>query len=161
MESIRKEMEASGRQTQIILGAIGAITLLVATISIANTMVMSVYERTREIGVMKVLGCLVSNIRTIFLVEAGLIGFFGGIMGIALSFILSFLINNIGANLGGRGGGGGMMFGGMGGMGGISVISPWMVGLGLAFATTIGLLAGFYPAYRAVKISALEAIKQE
>jgi len=161
MESIRQEMEDQNRQSQMILGFIGGISLLVATISIANTMVMSVYERTREIGVMKVLGCLVSDIRKIFLVEAGLIGFFGGVIGVALSFLLSFIINTTGgAMLGGMGGMGGMGFGGMGGAQ-ISIIAPWMVTAGLGFATLIGIIAGLYPAFRAVKISALEAIKQE
>ena len=164
MEARRQEAEAQVRQQQMTLGAIALITLLVAAISIANTMVMSVYERTREIGVMKVLGCLVSNIRTIFLIEAGLTGFFGGIVGIGLSYLASFIINNvIDFNMGGGMFGGGM-FGGMGGMGGgaqASVITLWMPAVGLGFATIIGLVAGFYPAYRAVKISALEAIKQE
>ena len=174
METTRKQMEEQSRQTQIIYAAIGGVALLVAMISIINTMLMSVIERTREIGIMKVLGCEVGSIRTIFLVEAALIGFFGGLAGVALSFALSFLINNMDMIMsmisgGGRGmsgrGGMRMSFGGMGmGMGGgiqASVIAPWMVGFGLIFSTLISLMAGVYPAIRATKISALEAIKQE
>jgi len=153
MESQRQQMQQSIMTMQIILGGIGGITLFVSAISITNTMIMSVYERTREIGVMKVLGCVVGNIRAIFLIEAGLIGFFGGVLGVLFSFLLSFIINAVG---------GGMTGGGMfGGIGSVSAIPPWLVLLGLAFATGIGLVAGFYPANRAVRISALEAIKQE
>jgi ABC-type lipoprotein release transport system permease subunit len=130
-------------------------------------MIMSVYERTREIGVMKVLGCLVGNIRSIFLMEAGFIGFFGGVAGIALSYLLSFVLNFFGGALA-EGGGRFGMFGGFGMYGGmgeeaarVSIIPLWLVLLGMAFATGIGLVAGFYPANRAVRISALEAIKQE
>ncbi len=164
MDEERVRMQESLFQMQLILGSIGGITLLVSAFSIANTMVMSVYERTREIGVIKVLGCLVSNIRSMFLLEAGFIGFFGGIAGIALSYSLSFLLNYFGGAMAGDGGGIMGMFGMYGGMGEtmqISIIPLWLVALGLAFATGIGLVAGFYPAYRAVRISALEAIKQE
>ncbi|MCL2033738.1 MAG: ABC transporter permease [Oscillospiraceae bacterium] len=156
MESQRQQMQQSIMTMQIILGGIGGITLFVSAISITNTMIMSVYERTREIGVMKVLGCIVGNIRAIFLIEAGLIGFFGGVLGVLFSFLLSFFINAVGGGMTG-GGMGGML----GGIGSVSSIPLWLVLLGLAFATGIGLAAGFYPANRAVKISALEAIKQE
>jgi len=160
-ESERQQMQASARRIQMILGGLGAISLLVAAISITNTMIMSVYERTREIGVMKVLGCPVGNIRTIFLLEAGIIGFMGGIIGNLISYLLSFIMNTFGSAMAGGGLGG--IFGGFGMMGGskISIIPPWLMLLGLIFATLIGLVSGFYPANRAVKISALEAIKQE
>lgn len=164
METERQEVLKSLLSTQILLGGVGGITLLVSAISITNTMIMSVYERTREIGVMKVLGCLVGNIRAVFLLEAGFIGFFGGVAGIGLSFLISFAINAFGGAITSGGG----MIGGVGRFGrygdtssSISVIPAWLVLLGLVFATVIGLVAGFYPANRAVKISAMEAIKQE
>lgn len=154
-ENERESAKESTQQLQLILGALGAITLFVAAISIANTMVMSVYERTKEIGVMKVLGCFVSDIRHIFLTEAALIGFFGGVFGVILSYLISFLLNNYGANLLGQ------ALGGVGGSSSISIVPLWLVGLGMLFSTLIGILSGIYPAYRAVRISALEAIKQE
>lgn len=161
MESIREPLEEQSRTIQMILGSLGAISLLVAALGIINTMTMSIYERTREIGVMKVLGCIVGNIRTMFLMEAATIGFIGGVVGIGLSYGASFVINSFAA---GGGDGGGMMgmfgFGGMGG-GQVSVIPPWLVFGALVFATMVGLVSGLYPANRAVKISALAAIRQE
>lgn len=154
LDSIREPMEEQAKQQQLILGGLGAISLFVAALGIANTMIMSIYERTREIGVMKVLGCFVGNIRTIFLMEAGAIGFMGGVIGIALSYMISFAMNTFGFSMGGSD---------MSSMYGtsVSIIPPWLVALGLVFATCIGLVSGFYPANRAVKISALEAIKTD
>ncbi len=66
----------------MVLGGIGGITLLVAAIGIINTMVMSIYERTKEIAIMKVIGATFNDIRLMFLAEAGMIGFFGGLLGL-------------------------------------------------------------------------------
>ncbi len=159
METIRKPLEDQARQQQMIFGGLGAISLLVAALGITNTMIMSIYERTREIGVMKVLGCVVGDIRAMFLMEAGGIGLLGGIIGVGVSYGISFLINSLGS---GGGGDSGSIWG-PGGMsiGGLSIIPWWLVLGALIFATLIGLVSGFSPANRAVKISALTAIKQE
>jgi ABC-type antimicrobial peptide transport system permease subunit len=143
---------------QMILGGLGAISLLVAALGITNTMIMSIYERTREIGIMKVLGCHVPNIRTMFLMEAGAIGFLGGVIGIAISYSISFLINMAAASQGkGEHAGGGLFASGSA----ISVIPFWLALGALAFATLVGLVSGLNPSNRAVKISALTAIKQD
>ena len=159
MESIRKPLEQQMSTIQMILGGLGAISLLVAALGITNTMIMSIYERTREIGVMKVLGCVVGNIRTMFLVEAGTIGCMGGILGLAFSYGISFAINSFAAA------GNSISLGGIVGVGvtgsNVSIIPVWLAFGALVFATMIGLISGFYPANRAVKISALTAIKQE
>jgi ABC-type antimicrobial peptide transport system permease subunit len=159
METIRKPMEEQTQKQQTFLGIIAGVSLFVAALGIANTMLMSIYERTREIGVMKVVGCYVRDIRAIFLMEAGCIGFMGGVLGAALSCLISFLMNFFGLNLGM--GGAGMWFGDMGTGAQVSIIPPWLIGLALVFSTLIGLVSGYYPANRAVKISALTAIKQE
>ncbi|MEG2204569.1 MAG: FtsX-like permease family protein, partial [Oscillospiraceae bacterium] len=72
------------------LGTVAGVSLVVAALFIINTMLMSVYERTREIGIMKVVGCTVSDIRKNFLIEAGLIGFLGGVIGVLTSYLLAF-----------------------------------------------------------------------
>ncbi|MDR3121382.1 MAG: ABC transporter permease [Clostridiales bacterium] len=154
-----KYMEQTTNQIQQLLGAIAAVSLLVAAIGIANTMIMSVYERTREIAVMKVLGCRLGNIGALFLFEAGLIGFFGGVVGVGFSELAAYLLNRFGGDMMNA-------FGGRGwGLGGeappIAIIPLWLVGLGMAFSTVIGLISGFLPARRAMRLSVLRAIHNE
>ncbi len=134
-----------------ILGAIGVIAFFIAAISITNTMIMSIYERTREIGIMKVIGCKVSDIRKMFLIEAGIIGFTGGALGLGLSYLTSMVINIISRDSGG------ILGFSMGTD--VSVIPVWMNGAAMALATIIGIVSGLYPAIRATKLQALEAIK--
>ena len=136
---------------QAVLGGIGAVSLFVAAIGITNTMMMSIYERTKEIGVMKVLGCDLRNIRSLFLMEAGFIGFIGGVIGLILSFILSVVINKVAANANEY----------MASSGGISYIPIWLVFLSLVFAVMVGMVAGFFPARRAMRLSPLAAIRNE
>lgn len=170
METMRKPMQEQVKQQQSFLGIIGLVTLVVAAIGIANTMYMSIYERTREIGVMKVLGCRVGNIRSIFLMEAGVIGFVGGCFGVGVSYLLSYLMNKFNFSISGIIGNTEQMNNMMGGMGGdpsemaqmaVSVIPPWLIGSAIIFATLIGLASGILPASRAMRISALEAIKHD
>ena len=153
-----ESMRETARMIQGVLGGIGAISLLVAALGITNTMIMSIYERTKEIGVMKVVGANLKDIQKMFLLEAGMIGFLGGAFGLILSFILSFLMNTvlseaIGMALG-------VAFWGAG-QGAISIIPWWVAAAALGFATIIGMVAGFYPAKRAMNLSALESLRNE
>lgn len=158
METIRKPMQEKAQKDQLMLGSLGAISLLVAALGIMNTMMMSIYERTREIGVMKVLGCFISDIRTVFLMEAGTIGFLGGVLGVGVSYGVSYLINTFG----GGGAATDNIYGALqGGIGSTSIIPWWLVAGALLFSTLVGLISGIYPANRAVSISALSAIKQD
>ena len=135
---------------QAVLGGIGAVSLLVAAIGIANTMMMSIYERTKEIGVIKVLGCSLKNIKQMFLVEAAFIGLIGGIIGNILSFLMSFVINILTGN-----------GAAMGIDGNISYIPWWLVILSMGFAMLVGVAAGYFPALRAMRLSPLAAIRSE
>lgn len=136
---------------QLVLGGIGAVSLLVAAIGIANTMMMSIYERTKEIGIMKVLGCDMHNIQGMFLIEAGCIGFIGGIAGLLVSYILSFIINVAVKS----------MAGDMGLSGSLSYIPFWLSALSMVFAVLVGMIAGFFPSLRAMRLSPLAAIRNE
>lgn len=163
MESMRESTQKEMATIELVLGGIGAVSLFVAAIGIINTMIMSVSERTKEIGIMKAVGCYVRDIRRLFLMEAASIGFLGGCIGSVLSFLISCVINLIaGQKLSmdseqtvtlfqmlftspQR----------------ISVIPLWLFLFGMGFSVFIGLAAGFYPANKAVKISALEAMRNE
>ncbi|HZK23983.1 MAG TPA: ABC transporter permease [Oscillospiraceae bacterium] len=146
-------IEDVARQMQAVLGGIGAITLLVAAIGITNTMVMSIYERTREIAIMKVVGASFADVRTLFLTESSLIGIIGGTIGIGFSYFISYLLNTyIGAAMGS-------------GMGmentpmQVSLIPPWLVLFAVAFSMGIGLISGLYPANRAIHLDPITAMR--
>lgn len=149
-----EELNRSTQTMQAILGGIGGISLLVAAIGITNTMVMSIYERTKEIGVMKVIGAKVSDIRNLFLLEAGMIGFFGGVAGVALAYGISKGLNTI---VGSMMENSGMMSGETT----LSIIPPGLALVALGACFIIGIITGYYPAVRATKLSAIEAIRTE
>ena len=142
---------------QNLLIGIAAVSIFVAAISIANTMIMAVYERTREIGVMKVIGGAIRDIRHMFLLEAALIGFLGGVFGVGLSLLLSHLLNTAGMGIVGDQMGGWMQDP----TDVTSLITPWLCGVALIFASVVGLISGYFPALRATKLSALAAIRTD
>lgn len=146
-------IEQTARRLQAVLGGIGAITLLVAAIGITNTMVMSIYERTREIAIIKVIGASFMQIRWLFLAESSLIGLMGGAFGIGLSFLLSHVLNKYGAAF---------MNPGMGPEATairISLIPPWLVLFAVIFSIGIGLVSGLYPANRAIRLDPITAMR--
>ncbi len=151
------DLEQQSRTIQLILGGLGSIAMLVASISIANTMTMAIYERRREIGIMKVLGCEVGHIRAMFLTESAGIGFLGGVVGLVICYGLSFLLNYIATYALG----GGYMVDGVLQKTYISIIPLWLAVFGVGFSTLVGIVSGYIPANKAVKISALTAIKNE
>ncbi len=145
---------------QLILGGIAAVSLLVASIGIVNTMIMSILERTKEIGIMKVIGATVYNIRWLFLIESGFIGLIGGLTGLGLAFGAVELVNYFGQSSGAMdklGFGGGPD----GGVTQLAVIPAWLALFAIGFSFVIGILAGIFPAFRASRLSALQAIRSE
>jgi len=132
---------------------IAAISLLVGAIGIANTMFMSVMERTRLIGILKSLGSRNSEIMKLFLAESGIIGFMGGLLGIFLGLILIGLISNMGFSLmgGGR----------MATTTSMVVVTPDLILFALIFSTVIGIVSGMIPAQKAAKLQVVEAMRSE
>ncbi|NLG05465.1 MAG: ABC transporter permease [Clostridia bacterium] len=143
-----ESMQQQYKSIQLLLGGIGAVSLFVAAIGITNTMMMSIYERTKEIGVIKVLGCSLGNIRSMFLLEAAYIGLIGGIIGILLSYLISTIINRIAGSMDSY-------------QSTISYIPFWLAAIGLGFSVAVGMVAGFFPALRAMRLSPLAAIRNE
>ncbi|MDY3052114.1 MAG: ABC transporter permease [Ndongobacter sp.] len=144
-----KSQQSATQSIQLLLGGIGAIAMIVAAIGITNTMLMSIYERTKEIGVLKVIGARIKDIRRLFLMEAGLIGVIGGTLGVLVSYGASSVINSLTAS---------QMSAGFASEG-LSYIPVGLVIIGIAFSGAVGLLAGYMPARRATRLSAIEALR--
>ena len=136
----------------IVLSLIGSIALAVSSLGIMNTMVMSILERTREIGIMKAIGGSDGDIRRIFLIEASAIGFTGGAAGIVLGWLVGRLIN-FAANvyIQQQGGTPGNLFS----------LPMWLIGSAIAFSVLVSLLAGSYPAARAAKLDPIHALRHD
>ena len=150
MEYIEQEQERQAQQ-QGQLFAIGFISLLVSAIGIANTMYANILERRRDIGVMKVVGMKIRQIRSLFLVESSAIGLLGGLIGIGISYIVVMFINT---------GSGESNFLGIYFYSGMTVSIPlWLSLAALAIAIGVGVLSGIYPAHKATKMSPLEAMR--
>lgn len=150
MAETNEEIQNQTRTIMLILGGIGSIAFIVSAIGIINTMLMSIYERQKEIGVMKVIGASVRDVETMFLIESGFIGFFGGILGLVISLLVAKLLNStLGADPN-------SMFGTSGN---IIIIPVWLAIVGVGFSALVGVLAGYLPARRATKLSAIEALR--
>lgn len=136
----------------LLLGLVGSIALTVASLGIINTMVMSILERTREIGIMKAVGGSDEDIRRIFLVEATMIGLAGGAFGIVLGWAVGRVIN-LGANiyLQNQGAPTANLF----------MIPWWLVAAGVGLALLVSLLAGSFPAMRAARLDPIQALHHD
>jgi putative ABC transport system permease protein len=142
---------------QVIFGGVGAIALLVAAIGIANTMTMSILERTREIGLMKAVGATNRDVLAIFLGEAAGIGFLGGLGGVIIGWLAGQAINVVAIVY---------LAGQASQQGGIppsvAVYTPlWLPIFALVFSTIIGMISGLYPALRAATMIPVLALKYE
>ncbi|HSJ87308.1 MAG TPA: ABC transporter permease, partial [Anaerolineales bacterium] len=142
---------------QVIFGGVGAIALLVAAIGIANTMAMSILERTREIGLMKAVGATNRDVLAIFLGEAAGIGFLGGLGGVTIGWLAGQALNVVAivylASQAGQQGGPPPS---------VAVYTPvWLPLFALLFSTLIGMMSGLYPALRAATMIPVLALKYE
>jgi len=132
-----------------ILSILGIIVLFVAALGTANTMAMAIHERTKSIGIMKAVGASRENIHKVFLTQAGVIGFIGGLMGLFFSFINTKIMEfALAQYLSGKGVKETISFS----------LPAWLVLGTLAFAIGISLISGIYPARKASKLDAIEAL---
>ena len=130
-----------------VLIGIGAISLLVGGVGIMNTMYTSVVERTREIGIYKALGAENNTILMLFLVESGLIGLIGGLIGIVLGFGMALVVEIVGREMG------------------VGLLHAWisweLTAFALLFSFSIGVLAGFLPSRSASQMNPVDALRHE
>jgi putative ABC transport system permease protein len=151
MSSILDTIQSVIGILQLVLVAIASIALIVASIGIMNTMLTSVMERTREIGIMKAIGATNIDIMNIFIIEGILVSSIGGIIGIILGIFgsqgLTLILNNFMT------------------MGGSSQLSPVItimsVVLAVSVSIIVGVLSSLYPAWKAARMSPIEAVRYE
>jgi putative ABC transport system permease protein len=145
MRETLESMQQTLAGFSIFLGSVGAISLLVGGIGIMNIMLVSVSERTREIGIRKAIGARRRDILLQFLIEAAALSFTGGLIGLLLGVSGSSLMRNIA----------------MGNMTITAVISPTIVIIALTVSIGTGLISGTYPAFRAARLDPIESLRHE
>ena len=131
----------SSRVMTLLLGSIAAVSLVVGGIGIMNIMLVSVTERTREIGIRLAVGARNSDVLTQFLVEAVVLSLTGGIIGILVAIGLGLLLNRF-TDL-------------------TTVISIWIIALAFGFSGAVGIFFGFYPARKAASLNPIDALRYE
>jgi len=141
MQEIAETMEETSQTLTILLGAIAAIALLVGGIGVMNIMLVSVLERTREIGIRKALGARERDIWIQFLVEAASLTLAGGIIGVIFGWVASFFVQQSGLVN--------------------TLVSADIVILAVSVSIGIGLFFGFYPAWNASRLNPIEALRSE
>jgi putative ABC transport system permease protein len=136
----------------LFLGIFGSLALAVATLAIINTLVMAVLERRREIGIMKAIGASDGDVKRLFFAEAGAMGFFGGVLGIALGYAIGKAIN-IGTGI--------YLHNHQLPAEAVWIMPPWLIGAAIAFSIVVSLLAGLYPASSAARLDPVQTLKYE
>ncbi|MEM1626710.1 MAG: FtsX-like permease family protein [Sulfolobaceae archaeon] len=135
-----------------LLTAVVSISLFVAVLGIMSTSMIIVYQRIREIGIMKTLGMKSRDVLLVYLTRSGIIGFLGGILGIITGIPISYLLSTSGFRIGGN-------------LGLIltyqPIISPYLIILAITISVVVGMAGGSYPAWRASRLNPIEAIRQE
>ena len=138
-DSLESTISSITNVLSLALGGIAGISLLVGGIGVANIMLVSVTERTREIGLRKALGAKRNDILKQFLIEAVVLSVTGGIVGIALGMLVSVVIAILL----------------------VSTVTLWSVVLAFGFSVAVGIIFGMAPAIRASKLSPIDALRYE
>jgi len=141
MQEIAETISAATGTMTLLLGAIAAISLLVGGIGVMNIMLVSVLERTREIGIRKALGAREHDIWIQFLIEAALLTLAGGIIGVIIGWLVAYFVNSTGLMT--------------------TVVTADIVILAVSVSVGIGLFFGFYPAWNASRLNPIEALRSE
>jgi len=137
----------------IMLVMLASVALLVASIGIANTMIMAVYERTREIGVLKALGASCWDVQWMLIIESGFIGLLGGVLGLLAGWVIGLLLN--------QGISWYLQYRELAIQGVFFVVTPGLAFIAMVFAAFIGITAGWLPSRRAAGLDPLEALRHE
>jgi putative ABC transport system permease protein len=144
-QDFEEQIASTVRTFSSIIYGIAVISLLVGTLSIINTMTMSISERTKEIGIKKAVGAKTKSILTEYLTEAGIIGFIGGVLGVGLGSIVVYFVNSILEQTGDR----------------IFLLTPRLLISSLLFSVILGVFAGIFPAVHATRISIVKSLREE
>jgi putative ABC transport system permease protein len=141
MQEIAETISETASTLTLLLGAIAAISLLVGGIGVMNIMLVSVLERTREIGIRKALGAREHDIWIQFLIEAAILTLSGGVIGVIIGWLVAYFINSMGIMT--------------------TVVTADVVILAVSVSVGIGLFFGFYPAWNASRLNPIEALRSE
>lgn len=152
-QATQQRLSGITQSLTLFLGAIAAVSLIVGAVGIANTMFTSVLEKTKEIGIMKAIGARNRDIMTIFLLNAALVGFVGGVLGIIFGAGISALLPSVAGGLGIS------LPGSRGGI--VTALSPTLLISALLISVIIGVLAGVIPAYRASNLKPVDALRYQ
>jgi ABC-type antimicrobial peptide transport system permease subunit len=136
-----------------VLGLLGGISLLVASFGIANTMIMSILERTREIGIMKAIGAEDREIKLIFFVEAAVLGVCGGVIGVLAAWAIDAIANRLAYRFILKPQGASFVD--------FFSLPPWLSIGAILFALIVSILAALYPAARAARIDPVRALRHD
>lgn len=148
IQEVADEIQGTLSLIETVLASIAAVALIVGGVGLMNTMYTSVLERTREIGILKSIGARDGQVMTLFLIDSGLMGLIGGVLGLILGSILSL----VGTRLLGPGLGVGSFS---------PIIDGWLVGGVLVFSFVLGALSGVWPAWRASRLNPVDALAAE
>ncbi len=147
--TIQQQITSVVQTISLFLAAIAAVSLLVGAVGIANTMFMSVMERTRQIGLLKALGATDKEVMKLFLIESGLFGLVGGVIGIIFGVMVSVIISAVGLRAIGPGG---TMN---------AVVTPQLIIFALVFSIFVGIISGVMPARNAARMNPVDALRFE